>query len=280
MDIKEYISSGIIESYVLGLATEQEASILECVRKNSPEVEQAILDAQLILEQFATQQAIVPNEELKSEIWAKLEIEADEHTSSFQQDPVLSEIDTGESEIDITDKVRPISSADGKKWSPLWIAASVLLVSSVAANIVLLNYRERDLAKIQETSISNVNSLAELKQANERWELLQRVSVKTVTLQGVEKFPNAKAVVFWDTQSSDVFLTAANLPEAPAGKQYQLWAIVEGQPVDAGVLPLSPTNTLVEMKGTASAEAFAITLEKEGGSTVPTLSEMYVLGNI
>ncbi|MGH2623487.1 MAG: anti-sigma factor domain-containing protein, partial [Sphingobacterium sp.] len=236
-------------------------------------VEQAILDAQLLLEQFATHQAVVPKEELKSEIWAKLEIEADQHTASSQQNTVLLQ-------DDIEQKVKPIASENGKKWNPLWIAASVLLVSSLAANMVLLNYRERDLAKIQETSISNVKSLEELKLANERWELIQRVSVKTITLQGVERFPNAKAVVFWDTQSSDVFLTAANLPEAPAGKQYQLWAIVQGQPVDAGVLPLSPKSTLVEMQGIASAEAFAITLEKEGGSAVPTLSEMYVLGNI
>ena len=38
----------------MGLASEEEVSILECVRKNNAEVEQAILEAQQTLEEFAT----------------------------------------------------------------------------------------------------------------------------------------------------------------------------------------------------------------------------------
>ena len=76
MDIKEYISSGIIEAYVMGLASEEEIRILDCVQKNNPEVKQAILDAQNTLEDFASQQAIAPPPALKSAIWAKISEES------------------------------------------------------------------------------------------------------------------------------------------------------------------------------------------------------------
>lgn len=35
-----------------------------------------------------------------------------------------------------------------------------------------------------------------------------------------------------------------------------------------------------EMKMIKSAQAFAITLEKEGGSEAPTMEEMYVMGEV
>ena len=60
--------------------------------------------------------------------------------------------------------------------------------------------------------------------------------------------------------------------------QYQLWGIVEGQPVSVGVFDLD--QNLREMLNIANASAFAITLEPTGGSETPTLDKMYVIGNV
>ncbi|GHE23340.1 anti-sigma factor [Sphingobacterium griseoflavum] len=283
MDIKEYISSGIIEAYVLGLATEEEVSILDCVRQKHPEVQQAILDAQLLLEDFAAEQAVSPAPELKDQIWAKL---AD---SSQQINPAADEPVTHTDDVtrgSQPDKVEPETSEKVLKLpgqrdnNVLAIAATVLLALSLGGNVLL--YQER-----QESEAMLANSLAErdsaetlLSAANSRWELLQRPSIKTVSLAGVEKFPDLKAVVFWDTKNANVYLTADKLPAAPTGKQYQLWAIVDGQPVDAGVLPLASADNLFKMNNIPQAQAFAITLEDEGGKPTPTLSDLYVIGNI
>ncbi len=45
---------------------------------------------------------------------------------------------------------------------------------------------------------------------------------------------NSKATVYWNTVSKDVYVLQNSMPKAPSGKQYQLWAIVNGKPVDAG----------------------------------------------
>jgi anti-sigma-K factor RskA len=75
LNTKEYISSGIIESYILGLASPEEAGILECVMKNNAEVKAAFEEAQKTMEDLATAQAMTPPEDLKSKIWNKIQKE-------------------------------------------------------------------------------------------------------------------------------------------------------------------------------------------------------------
>ncbi|ULT23339.1 anti-sigma factor [Sphingobacterium sp. E70] len=78
-----------------------------------------------------------------------------------------------------------------------------------------------------------------------------------------------------------MYLNLEQMPVAPKGKQYQLWAMVDGKPVNAGVFPLdAKVDGTSKMLDIPKAQAFAITLEDEGGKDVPTLSELYVMGGI
>jgi len=64
----------------------------------------------------------------------------------------------------------------------------------------------------------------------------------------------------------------------PSDKQYQLWAIVGGQPVDLGVYQTGAA--MQKMKNIEGAQMFAITIEKAGGSATPTLDQMIVAGPV
>jgi len=90
---------------------------------------------------------------------------------------------------------------------------------------------------------------------------------------------NLLAQVFWDTRTKVVYATNISLPKAPEGKQYQVWAIVNGKPVSAGLLD-EKKGVVEPMRIFDQAEAFAITLEKEGGVPSPTFTEMYVMGRV
>ena len=60
-----------------------------------------------------------------------------------------------------------------------------------------------------------------------------------------------------------------------------MWTIVDGKPVDMGMIDAEFSNRLLPMKASSpNAVAFAITLEKEGGSPSPTMEEMYVMGKV
>lgn len=87
-------------------------------------------------------------------------------------------------------------------------------------------------------------------------------------------------MVYWNPDQQKVYVDAGQLPAPPAGKQYQLWALAGGQPVDAGMLQVNRQPGLQQMKPVGAAQAFAVTLEPEGGSASPTLEQLYVMGEV
>ncbi len=60
MNLKEYILSGIVESYVLGLATVVEQQEFEALCKQYPEIAKAKLEFELSLETLLTKNTIAP----------------------------------------------------------------------------------------------------------------------------------------------------------------------------------------------------------------------------
>ena len=102
---------------------------------------------------------------------------------------------------------------------------------------------------------------------------------KNVLLEGLPISPESKAAVVWNPKTTEVLLAAHDLPTPATGFQYQLWAIVDGQPVSAGVFDHDIDNQFL-LAVSGNAAAFAITLEKEGGVESPTLEQMYVVGNV
>ena len=169
-------------------------------------------------------------------------------------------------------------------WKWLATIAAVLLVGSLILNYVYFNrYKEfkeyKD--KYQSLLVSQNSILSKTKQMQESLDILQDPKVLKVPMPGTKAFPEALATVFWNPQSQEVYLKVNKLPEPTADKQYQLWAIVDGKPVDMGVFEMGDTASLLQkMKVTGKAQMFAITLEKKGGALAPTMEQMYVAGKI
>lgn len=277
MDIKGYISSGIIESYVLGLASEEEVSILNCIRKNNVEVEQAIAEAEKTLEELADIQAMAMPVSLKEDIWNKLNAESLVASNDLSEGKE-TEIDNSRELNTKEDPSNIIAPRKSYNWA---IAASVLLVLSVGANVLLYQQNNETKDKLTKTSASFDQQQASLATLQDKWRLVQNPAIKTIPLKGVENKPDLHALVFWDQLSKAVYLNLEQMPTAPKGKQYQLWAMVDGKPVNAGVFPLdAKVDGTSKMLDIPKAQAFAITLEDEGGKDVPTLSELYVMGGI
>lgn len=101
-----------------------------------------------------------------------------------------------------------------------------------------------------------------------------------IVMTGTENSPNSLAYVYWNEHTSEVYLSIKNMKALTPENQYQLWAIIDGKPVDAGVFD-SDAKDLVKMKNIAGhAAAFAVTIEPRGGKESPTLSTMQVSGNV
>ncbi|QQT60434.1 anti-sigma factor [Sphingobacterium multivorum] len=278
MDIRAYISSGIIESYVLGLASEEEVSILNCIRKNNSEVEQAIIEAEIALEDLADSQAIEMPMQLKQDIWNKLIAENLVPNEDHKIDETLVPSSTDHNDVIVMDTEKKTLVARSYKWT---IAASLLLAVSIGANIFLYQRKQDTANKLNQTTSLLDAEQAKLATLQDKWALVQNPAIKTIPLKGVETKPDYLALVFWDQVSKTVYLSIEHMLVAPKGKQYQLWAMVDGQPVNAGVFPLDlKGDTASKMLDIPKAQAFAITLEDEGGKDVPTLTALCVMGSI
>ncbi|MCJ7936274.1 MAG: anti-sigma factor [Chryseobacterium sp.] len=273
MDTKEYISSGIIESYILGHASPEEAGILECVMKNNAEVKAAFEEAQKTLENLATAQAVTPPNDLKSKIWNKIQQEQPvEQISSAVSTAIPESKEDRENLI-------PENVQRNTGWKTYAIAASVLFLISVAGNLFWMNTQtshQKEMAKLVAEKQSQDEAMQKM---NQKLDMFSNPDMQMVMLKGVEKHQDAKAMVFWDKKTKEVYLNAEKLPKAPTGMQYQLWAIEDGKPVSAGMYTEDKDSRIV-LANILKAQAFAITLEKEGGSKVPTMENMYVMGEV
>jgi hypothetical protein len=195
------------------------------------------------------------------------------------------------SNIGSSSRIIPLSSHEAvkvKKLSVLkyLIAASIILfVASAALNFYLYTsyktaYNNYEALLVERNSLQANNNVfrTKLDGLEESMRIIQNPDMKVITLTGTTGKENNLAAVYWDTKTKDVYLLPTRMDATPSDKQYQLWAIVDGKPVDAGVI--GECNGLCPMKNIPNAQAFAITLEKKGGSPAPTLSAMYVLGEI
>lgn len=250
MNIQEYISSGIVESYALGLASDEERKEFENMCAQYPDVLAARTAFELALEKQAMENAIAPPADLKNKI-----------------------IDT----IGAAGKVVPMQPAPVRKisWLKYVAAASIILLAgSLYYNINLYN-KNKDLQRNYDNTVAKLNDMEKDIRV-----LQQNPNVKMASMKGMEISPTSYATVYWDTTSHDVYLLVNNLPVPASDKQYQLWALLNGKPVDLGVFDIKKERLLIQAKNAQGAEAFAITMENKGGSPTPTMEKIYVMGKL
>ena len=261
MNYLEYISSGKLESYVLGTASIEECTETQQLMVIHPEIKQELEAIEKSLIMHAESQVGSPPAHLRQLILDQI----------IQQDKGKV----------ITMSERSDSRSFIYRFGA--IAASILLIVSSAANVYLF-LKVRSLHEILANLNNEKEQLANEFQTqkasyNNQLAFLVSPDSRSILLQGQPVSPDSKAVVIWNAKSKDVFINVAALPKPPEGKQYQLWALADGKPVDAGVFNVNDTS-LQKMKNITNAQAFAVTLEKEGGSPVPTLTALYLMGNL
>ena len=278
MNNKEYISSGILESYILGHASPEEAGILECVMKNSNEVREAFEEAQKTLEMLATAQAVTPPNDLKSKIWDKIQQQEKEVELNIEK-PIIPITTNVHQKNEVKTEFPDIKTEKKGNWKNFAIAASLLFLVSTGANLYWMNSQSEINEKLVKLENESKSKNLAMQNMQQKLDVVANPDMKKVVLAGVEKHPESKATVLWDTSSKDVYLNVNNLPKAPEGMQYQLWAIADGKPVNAGMYS-EDKDGRIALANIPNAQAFAITLEKKGGSEIPTMENMYVMGGV
>lgn len=275
-NIKEYIESGVLELYVLGDLNPAESAEVEAMSKLYPEVKTELEEIESVMAKVADNFAVEPASKVKDNFFASI--------SFSDEDEIVAEEELKEA------KIIPMNKSGLNFYKYALAACVALLLVSVVA-IVNLNKNLQDsrqqIAQLETSNQSfanRVNYLDErVNKSDEALGVFTNADYKMVSLIGTPASPESKIIVAYNAKEQKVMidLKSMKMPKNDQDHQYQLWALVDGKPVDLGVFDADDTLVgLKTMKSIGALQTFAVTLEPRGGSVAPTLEKLMVLGNI
>lgn len=265
MNTQEYIDSGILELYVYGCLN---ASEIEEVNKMA--LQYAVIKEEIIAIEkslISLSGSVAPRLSGKNYEVIKQQI--------FDSQPKVIPIQTEEK------SQNKLSQYLGWAAAILFLAGSIYyyqedetkasIIAKVTAEKVKLN---KEYTALQSKNKVNEDALA----------LVRDVKNTVVPLVGQEVSPTSAAKIYWNQETHTVYVDGVGLPEPPDGMIYQVWALKLNPltPLSIGLLDnfSDNKNLIFPLQNVIEAEAFGITLEPAGGSSTPTLDQLYTLGKV
>lgn len=267
MNIKEYISSGILERYALGQCNDTEMKAVQDAISNYPELHSELKEIEASLFNYAQANSVAPPTKVKARVLQHIQ-----NSSSTER------------------KIGRVIEMPRNSGYYKWMAAACAVALAISTWMNFMQSQRNDRLNGELTSLRQQNTLlaedlnvnrAGYQQSEELFAFLSDTSTRVISMKGVASNPYNTATIYWNPKTSDVYLAVNALAKADDQSDYQLWAIVDGVPVNAGVFSVGDTSSIPQkMESFKNAQAFAVTLEKKGGSDTPTLEKMVVIGNV
>ncbi|MCB0630694.1 MAG: anti-sigma factor [Saprospiraceae bacterium] len=212
MDKERFMQSGLLEQYVLGLTTEEESAEVERYAAIFPEVEEEIDTLRKAMKHYAQEQI------------ARLELKKESNGSSTQTTPLPA----------------PLATTGNKR--AIWLLTIGLLLSGVLSFHFYNQYREsrQQLSQLRR-NLNNVERSyqSELTNLNAQLSFLLHNHTNYLHLNATPLAPGTDVRVFWNESDQKAFLQVFYLPPQPQGKQYHIWAEIDGAMKDLGPIELS-----------------------------------------
>lgn len=268
MDIKQYITSGKLELYVLDRLEPAEMREVEAMAAEHPEIKAELDQIEFALEGLAITMAPEVNPDVLDRLLKSILLMPDAKSQTDKPVKVPAE------------QASRSMMASALPW--LLALAGVLGLlyfynqsGQQSDELSTLQGRYDKLEKDCEESQQTLQSTQEF--INE----LTNPATQNVILASSDDTKDRSAIVFYNPATQKTLFKATNLPPPPSGKQYQLWAIDADGPKDLGVLATNLAgDAVLEVSHLSGVAAFAITLEDEGGKPTPDLTQLQVIGNV
>lgn len=252
MNAQEIISSGTLELYCMGLTSAAENAEVTQWVKEYPEVAAEVEAIQSAFEDYARINAVEPDASVKEKIFASI--------SKEKAAPVVNLKTTKNA----PEKIYSISPV----WKYAAAASVILLVGSIILNLTFYskyNSANKELASTQ-TELQQQKELAQSMDTAMR--VMGDMHATPIAIKSIDSSTaDMGARIYWMKNTNEVYIDPANLPKAPDGKQYEFWAIVDGAPVNGGVITAEINGKKIhvqKMKSFGKVQAFAISLENTG----------------
>jgi anti-sigma-K factor RskA len=242
--IKIFLDSDLLEKYLLGTTNEHEALQVERYLALYPEVRETYNELQDNLETFVKLHAIKTPEGLKNKILARIKSE----------------------------------NASRKKFFRYAIAASFAAVMFAGASYFLWNQNQ----SLQEENVI-VNNKIELLKEDMRLELedvrnqfivLNNPQTRKYNVKGNKNAKELKAVAYINPVKKLSYINVKNLPNLPENQSFQMWAEVNGEMINLGIIDEFVGKEKLLALPYADKAVSYITIEPKGGNQTPTVDNV------
>jgi anti-sigma-K factor RskA len=252
MDKEKILKEGLLELYFLDELDHSTRSEVEQAIASDDDLKNIAQELELNLEQLGLDNAISPPAAIKANLLKSI--------SKTQKA-------TG---------VKPLSSNKYRIWFSLAAAASVVLFlntiflmvqnGDIKQQLATLETEWEQLKKDQESLRTTYNAQGEM------LAFLSHPETEQYLMYGNEQQPDARLVSYVNHKNKRVMVNTTQLNTLDSEHDYQMWADVEGEMINMGVIDLK--EPMIAMNYIDKAESFNITIEPKGGSEHPTVSNL------
>jgi len=251
LDINNYISSGILEQYVLGTLTQEERLEVERLSEKHLIIKQEILEISNSFEKYARAHQIQVDPGVENTIFSNLPDKISSGTAPQNE---------------ISDQVN-------KAWK---YSSIFFMLSCVAGCFILLNQKEtieNSRILLEKNSVSCDSLIQTEKEKVRIYANLVSPQTKNLTLAPADKYGESGLKLYYNKDEKSNTLQWINAPGLEKGKVYQLWYFGEDG-VPNPLETFDEKNVLIQLSYIEDAKMYAFTIEPEGGSRVPTMDNL------
>lgn len=260
MTLEELKNGDQLNLYLLGLLPAQEALEVEALLIENPELLLETKEREEALLGYANTFSQAPPPSLKAKVMGDIA------ALNNEQKPLAPSVPEVKKQMN---------------WYS--IAASILLCVSVglAYLVVQKNAKINDLtAKIVANDAQLASRNAEFSSYRETLNSLYQHDVQQVKLKSTDTSKNVFATFFYNKSKKQLLIHQGNLETRNDGMQYQVWALIDGKPISAGVFDAAPNADSLKMIQTdLNAQLFAVSIEKQGGAITPTPERIILISD-
>lgn len=242
--VKIFLESDSLEKYLLGHTSKEESQQVERYIAMYPEVRETYDELQKNLEIFARMYAKKTPEGLKEII-----------LSSARKERMVS-----------------------RRFYRYAIAASVALMIFAGSSLFFWNQNKN----LQEENALVTNKIKyleddmknQLEDMRNQFIVLNNPDTKKYQVNGKKEGKELKAIAYINPVKKLSYINVSNVPQLPENKCFQMWAEVNGELVNLGVIKqFNEKDKLLALPYADKAIGY-ITIEPEGGNTSPTVENI------
>ena len=274
---EEYISSGILEQFVLGELSADEAREVLSMAERYPEVHREIELIEDTLLGIAQKMAKTPPPQLFDRIEA--EIHGNELVSQIQTYP---DKDKNKDVEEDKDEVIEKKSKKIHYWQYGVAATFTLKVAFMAVAASFWMRWQNTESKLNDMQ-ERYNQLSQdSRQLTQTLMTISDPAVQTVVLQGQATNSDHRVLTYWNEDTRELLINTGSLPPNSSDHAYQLWGTVSGNLERLGELNVESNSSLPQIKsfsGPTELTEIFISQETDRGDEEPP-SSWYAQGAI